>query len=270
MRSIQEVFVHPQFATAHSAVVQKLRPDQHNLDAMHLDYTESWPGVMGEPDLIVLSLGEDRAKVRTIYAGFLMSVEPSALFPDLFRIYADNFIEVGEHDLQEVGDADFYGKGRGGGSRKNITRRDRTQIPSTQTGSGVPPGMNERRLAWVRKNHRYFRDPVYRSWQGRCAVHDHECGGLLVASHILPWHKCTGEQKTDVQNGLLLSAPLDRLFDRGWISFDKQGLMLVSPDLDAATRRVFGIKNGMKLQISTIETRMQKYLEMHREEFGFS
>lgn len=42
------------FATAISAVVQKLATDEHNLVAMDQNYTESWPAIADQPDLIVL------------------------------------------------------------------------------------------------------------------------------------------------------------------------------------------------------------------------
>lgn len=266
MQSIQEVFADPRFATAMTAVVQKLEPTEHNLVAMGQDYTESWPAVAGQPDLIVLSMLTDHPQVRTIHAGFLMSVEAAPAHKGLFRIYADNFVEVGTHDLRLVGDSAFYGKGRGGGSRKLVVKGDATLPPDAP---GVPPGMNERRLGWVRKNHQHFRDPVHRHWNGQCAVHGHECGGLLIASHIVPWRLSSGEEKTDRHNGLLLSAPLDTLFDRGWISFDTNGAMLVASKLDAVTRRVFGVKRGMQLRVAGLTPRMRKYLARHRELFSF-
>lgn len=266
MQSIQEVFTQPRFATAMSAVVQKLERYDNNLAALDQDFTESWPAIVGQPDLIVLSMRTRTWQVRTIHAGFLMSVEPSPGHERRFRIYADNFVEMGTHDLRLVGDAAFYGKGRGGGSRRLVERGNAAPPPHAP---GVPPGMNERRLVWVRKNHRHFRDPVHHHWGGRCAVHDHECGGLLVASHIVPWRLSNGEEKTDRHNGLLLSAPLDALFDRGWISFDVNGAMLFASKVDAVIRRMFGLKPGMQLRAAGLTPKMRKYLARHRKLSGF-
>lgn len=266
MQSIQEVFAQPRFATATSAVVQKLESHHHNLAALDQDFTESWPAVGGQPELIVLSMRTRTWQVSTIYAGFLMSVEPSPSHEGLFRIYADKFVEVGTHDLRLVGDAAFYGKGAGGGARKRVLRSNATPMPDAP---GAPPGMNERRMGWVRKNHRHFRDPVHHHWEGRCAVHDHECGGLLVASHIVPWRLSNAEEKTDRHNGLLLSAPLDALFDRGSISFDVNGAMLIASKVDAVIRNVFGVKQGMQLRASGLTPKMRKYLARHRKLFGF-
>lgn len=46
---------------------------------------------------------------------------------------------------------------------------------------------------------------------------------VLVASHILPYASCNSSQKYDVENGLLLSPLYDKLFDKGFITFDQQG-----------------------------------------------
>lgn len=51
-------------------------------------------------------------------------------------------------------------------------------------------------------------------------IHDER---LLVASHIKPFASCNKSQKYDIDNGFLLSPLYDKLFDRGLITFDKQG-----------------------------------------------
>ncbi|MFE8730531.1 HNH endonuclease, partial [Aeromonas hydrophila] len=43
---------------------------------------------------------------------------------------------------------------------------------------------------------------------------------LLIASHIKPWSRCANNaERLDGNNGLLLSPHIDKLFDRGWITF---------------------------------------------------
>jgi HNH endonuclease len=49
---------------------------------------------------------------------------------------------------------------------------------------------------------------------------------FLMASHIKPWRECGDKEKLDGNNGLLLSPHVDRLFDRGWISFKDNGEIL--------------------------------------------
>lgn len=56
---------------------------------------------------------------------------------------------------------------------------------------------------------------------------------LLVASHIKPWRLCSSAvERLDGMNGLLLTPDADLLFDRGFISFEDDGEVLVSPRVD--------------------------------------
>lgn len=101
------------------------------------------------------------------------------------------------------------------------------------------------RLVWVRKNHVEFRDPVDQHCEGKCAVADHDCDGrrgLLIASHIYRRARSNPTAKTDVGHGLLLSSPIDRLFDQGLISFADDGMMLTSNDLALRTKQVVAVK----------------------------
>ena len=66
-----------------------------------------------------------------------------------------------------------------------------------------------------------------------CEVHCRITGvsdaRFLIASHIKPWRSSTNQERLDGQNGLLLTPNLDALFDRGSISFDDAGALLISP-----------------------------------------
>jgi len=280
MRSAQDIFT-GDFSDANTAVVQKLRPDEHNLHAQRRNFTEHWDALKEPYDLMVLSVGERRDPARQILDGFITDVQPSLRAPDTgrqyYRIYVDRFQQIGTHDRTVVPDASFYGNGGGGGARvivQKATRPPRGAGPhrvAPSRGLGiVPEGAMERRLVWIRKNHEKFRDPVWQHWEGKCAVSDSECEGLLVASHIFPWSRSTPREKTDVNNGLLLSVPLDKLFDQGLISFSDKGVMLVK-DLPSRTRELFGlsvagpgIASRRKLTAS-----MRQYLARHRALYGF-
>ena len=51
---------------------------------------------------------------------------------------------------------------------------------------------------------------------------------LLIASHIKPWAVCENNEKTNLSNGMILSPLFDKLFDRGFISFDNEGQLIIS------------------------------------------
>src|SRR5206468_11653267 len=51
----------------------------------------------------------------------------------------------------------------------------------------------------------------------------------LFASHIKPWRESTNEERLNGENGLLLTPSIDHLFDRGCISFENTGKLIISP-----------------------------------------
>jgi hypothetical protein len=93
---------------------------------------------------------------------------------------------------------------------------------------------------------------------------------FLRASHIQPWAACsTGTQRTDGNNGLLLSPQADLLFDKGWITFEEEGRLCVSTELPQDVKSKIGLdlRNGRKCGRFNLE--QQKYLEFHRNDvFG--
>ena len=69
-------------------------------------------------------------------------------------------------------------------------------------------------------------------------------GRFLTASHIKPWSKSTDYEKLDGNNGLLLSPHIDRLFDRGYISFEDTGSLMLSPSLPMEVASAWGLLSG--------------------------
>jgi putative restriction endonuclease len=62
---------------------------------------------------------------------------------------------------------------------------------------------------------------------------------LLIASHIKPWARCANHhERLDGANGLMLTPTIDRLFDRGLVSFSDAGELLVSTDLSDRTAKL--------------------------------
>lgn len=105
-----------------------------------------------------------------------------------------------------------------------------------------------------------FRERVLLYWTC-CAVTGFRDTGLLVASHIKPWKKSTNSERLDPWNGLLLSPNLDKAFDKGFITFEMDGLIRISPLLTEAAK--LGIEPSMRIEL---EPRHEKYMAHHREE----
>lgn len=119
------------------------------------------------------------------------------------------------------------------------------------------------RLILARVGQGPFRNKLLLRWK-TCSVLG--CGPetALVASHIVSWRTCgNNDERLDLDNGLLLSPNLDKLFDRKMISFSDDGYLLVSPDLDWKDAVALGLHPGMQLR--KVPSGILKYLSRHRE-----
>ncbi len=85
----------------------------------------------------------------------------------------------------------------------------------------------------------------------------------LRASHIKPWAASDNHEKLDGFNGLLLSPHIDHLFDRGFISFENSGEVLVSKDLNPKVLQQWSIQTPRN--VGTFKKEQQEYLEYHRD-----
>ncbi|HVK56932.1 MAG TPA: HNH endonuclease signature motif containing protein [Burkholderiales bacterium] len=97
-----------------------------------------------------------------------------------------------------------------------------------------------------------------------CRVTGVEDMGLLIASHIKPWSQSTDREKLDGCNGLLLSPHIDRLFDRGLISFTDDGEILKSPHLTEGTWEAWGLAEIT--EVGHFSPKQSAYLAFHRAE----
>jgi len=85
----------------------------------------------------------------------------------------------------------------------------------------------------------------------------------LRASHIKPWTVSSDKEKIDGYNGLLLAPHLDHLFDRGFISFQDSGDMLISKSLSSSVLDKWSIDTGKN--VGKFELGHCSYLEYHRD-----
>ncbi|WP_240339749.1 HNH endonuclease [Halobacillus ihumii] len=92
-----------------------------------------------------------------------------------------------------------------------------------------------------------------------CGVSDER---FLIASHIKPWRLSNNNERLDVNNGLLLCPNHDSLFDKGYISFDESGEVIILESLDIATKVFLNINESMKITMSESQ---QEYMKWHRE-----
>lgn len=107
-----------------------------------------------------------------------------------------------------------------------------------------------------------FRSDLLKLHKGRCILTEIDMPDLLRASHIKPWAKSTHKERVDPDNGLLLAVHLDGLFDKGLISFDESGKVIISEKVTALTRRALSIDAEWQMKISG--SRQAEYMRYHR------
>jgi hypothetical protein len=129
---------------------------------------------------------------------------------------------------------------------------------------GAAPVTERQALVAARRGQGRFRQDVLVRWDWRCAVTGSDVGAALRASHCKPWGESTNSERLDPDNGLPLVATLDALFDRGLISFDDDGRVLVSPRLSSSQCVALGLESGARLRKRLLPAQCE-YLRHHRE-----
>jgi hypothetical protein len=139
---------------------------------------------------------------------------------------------------------------------------------------GLDPGFQEaiedlpeterEALIKVRVGQGAFREAVIARWGG-CSVTGHPNCDLLIAGHIKPWSKCTTPaERLGAANGLLLTPNLDKLFDRGLITFTDRFHIMLSSKLKQPDLQYLHVDKGLYLKSAKVNKDMLPYLEYHR------
>lgn len=124
-------------------------------------------------------------------------------------------------------------------------------------------GESKKAIINVRVNQGKFRESLLNRYNKCCLcnVKNHE---LLIASHIKPWVESEPKEKLDVNNGFLMCPNHDRLFDKGYITFDDDGKIIISDRLTENDRESLNVNNKMHIEL-TLTDDNKKYLKFHRE-----
>jgi hypothetical protein len=85
----------------------------------------------------------------------------------------------------------------------------------------------------------------------------------LRASHCKPWRDSDNNERLDGENGLLLTPNADHLFDRGFIGFDEDGDVLISPVADQLSLAKMGVV--IPKNVGHFSERQRRFLAYHRD-----
>jgi len=113
-----------------------------------------------------------------------------------------------------------------------------------------------------------FRDEVLALWKNSCPVTGLSNKELLTASHIVKWSLSNETEKIDPNNGFPLSPALDKLFDRGYVSFNDRGELLINSDA-VSERDLQCLGVAPNARIKGLNSQQKSYLARHRELYHF-
>lgn len=122
-------------------------------------------------------------------------------------------------------------------------------------------GEDKKQFVKTRVNQSYYRTLLLRKYH-KCCLCGVDDEHLLIASHIKPWAKSSGQERTDVNNGLLLCPNHDILFDNGYISFNDNGKILISKTINEKNKKLLNVSENMTIEMSSAT---KTYMIFHRE-----
>ena len=127
----------------------------------------------------------------------------------------------------------------------------------------LKPNKTERKgLVTSRVGQGFYRQELIKKFDNKCAVTGINLEEILIASHIIPWRHSNDEERLDIENGILLSPLYDALFDKNLISFQDNGDIIISKQIqDTELISLVDINANIK-----IAEGMKKYLINHRSQ----
>ena len=100
--------------------------------------------------------------------------------------------------------------------------------------------------------------------ESRCRITGVDNPIHLVASHCEPWRDATNEERLDGENGLLLTPSIDHLFGRGFIGFEDNGRLIISPVAHHPSLLRMGIDTTAALNVGSFTGGQKRFLDFHR------
>lgn len=214
-----------------------------------------------ETHLFVRMVQKIKGKTQPfIYGGRLQYVEhdPATSKPVHIVFHSLDYDDFTENeDLINI----YLWKPEKAGMTSSVTVSKKGIVSTERKASYKPPSTTERQgLVTSRVGQGYFRNQLIEKFDNKCAVTQSNIHKILIASHIVPWSEATKAERLDVNNGLLLSPLYDALFDKHLISFDPQGKIIISTELDEEITKL-NIDANASIEV---DSEMEFYLQKHR------
>jgi putative restriction endonuclease len=125
------------------------------------------------------------------------------------------------------------------------------------------PETERQALIIARRGQGLFKERVMRI-EHSCRVTGVDILAHLRASHCKPWRDSTNEERLNGENGLLLTPTIDHLFDRGFISFEDSGDLIVSPIAHHPSLNRMGVVTDHRVNVGSFSAGQKFFLDHHR------
>ena len=108
-----------------------------------------------------------------------------------------------------------------------------------------------------------FRNEVMK-FESACPITGIANPAFLRASHIKPWRACdTAEERLDPHNGLALAPHIDQLFEQGYITFNSNGVLIISDACPPMIPLQWGLTDKIGKSLINVSGKRYKYIAYH-------
>tara|TARA_Y100000817_G_C16719368_1_gene482887 strand:+ start:134 stop:808 length:675 start_codon:yes stop_codon:yes gene_type:complete len=107
-----------------------------------------------------------------------------------------------------------------------------------------------------------YRKKLLKLWNNSCSVSKINNEKILIAGHIKPWRDSNNSERLDPYNGFLLLPNIDKLFDKGLITFNLTGEIIISKYINKEQYDLLGINQKTKI---VLFDQNKKYLSFHMD-----
>ena len=235
--------------------------DSNNITFKTQNYSSTFENWITENHSQITKLSKYVGAIRTISNDLKALSEVSDLFEiiniSLLKKLRDLYLSTPELNRKNVKGNRMYSRAFDlyiDFASSNDICRDILQIANTDTKD-----TQKETLILARLGQGKYRSELIKIWRG-CAVSGYSDTSLLIASHIKPWSPSSNSEKLDPYNGFLLLPNYDKLFDKGLISFDDAGNILISEHIKE--HKKLGVSIDLKIKL---KEQNKAYLEYHRE-----
>ena len=144
-------------------------------------------------------------------------------------------------------------------------RRSRFACHGRCAGQWSPsiPETDRSAIIRARKGQGLFKERVGKI-EAKCRITGVENPVHLVASHCKPWRDSANEERLNGENGLLLTPSIDHLFDRGFIGFESNGALIISPVAHRPSLQRMGIDTTKAINVGAFTSGQRQFLDFHR------